>query len=65
MITVYVKNPEDGYNEITVDGNITSTSEDGKFLVLFDVSSRRDDIVDAEVGRFKWENLIGYSIEED
>lgn len=64
MITVYVKNPEDGYNEITVDGNMTSISEDGNFLVLFDVSSRND-IVNAEVGRFKWENLIGYSIEED
>ena len=64
MITVYVKNSEDGYNEITVDGNMTSTSEDGVFLILYDISSR-DDIVDAEVGRFKWENLIGYSIEED
>ena len=65
MITVYIKSSEAGYNEIAVDGNMASTSEDGKFLVLFDVSSRRDDIVDAEVGRFKWENLIGYSIEED
>lgn len=64
MITVYVKDPENIYNEITVDGNTTSTSEDGQYLILYDVSSRND-IVNAEVGRFKWENLIGYSIEED
>ena len=64
MITVYVKDPEDIYNEITVDGNTASTSEDGQYLILYDVSSRND-IVNAEVGRFKWKNLIGYSIEED
>ena len=62
LISVYPIS-QDILNPIEVYGCSVSTSNDEKWLILFDESDDEENIVVKEIGRFKWDEIIGYSIE--
>ena len=64
VISVYPIS-QDVSNPIEVYGDSVSTSNDGKWLILFDESDDEENIVVKEIGRFMWEEIIGYTIEEN
>ena len=65
MIDIYLSEPIDGEETLTLDNVDTANfTEDGRFLVLYN-KKNDDSVTIEEVGRIKGGSVVGYYIYED